>query len=298
MAEHRPLLKIKLGGWGTASPSGAVTCRCVGTLQEAACMSLAERIAVDLPRLRRFARLLAGSQQAGDAAVTRLLETIVADPGCFPDLPVRVGLYQVFLSAFTTGLYARGRGAELLGKTAARSLAALPSRTRQAFLLTSVEEFDLREAAQILEVSERAAEELIRQAGEEIGRQIATDVLIIEDEPLIALDLQKILQGLGHEVTSIARTRKDALKAVSLKKPGLVLADIRLADGSSGLDAVNDLLESFAVPVIFVTAYPEKLMTGERPEPTFLITKPFREDAVKAIVSQVLFFDQDAVRRR
>ena len=51
----------------------------------------------------------------------------------------------------------------------------------------------------------------------------------------------------------------------------------RLADMSSGLEAVNEVLESFEVPVIFITAYPEKLLTGERPEPTFLITKPFRD---------------------
>ena len=106
-----------------------------------------------------------------------------------------------------------------------------------------------------------------------------------------------MLRDLGHSVTSIARTHKDALKAAALQKPGLVLADIRLADGSSGLDAVNDILGTFTVPVVFITAYPEKLMTGERPEPTFLITKPFREDAVKAIISQVLFFDQQARRR-
>ena len=146
-------------------------------------------------------------------------------------------------------------------------------------------------------MSESRINDLLEQASKEIGRQIATDVLIIEDEPLIAMDLERMLRDLGHRVTSIARTHKDALKAAALQKPGLVLADIRLADGSSGLDAVNDILGTFTVPVVFITAYPEKLMTGERPEPTFLITKPFREDAVKAIISQVLFFDQQARRR-
>lgn len=79
-------------------------------------------------------------------------------------------------------------------------------------------------------------------------------------------------------------------------RPGLVLADIRLADGSSGLDAINDILSSFEVPVIFITAYPESLLTGERPEPTFLIAKPFREETVKAVVSQALFFDASAAQ--
>jgi CheY-like chemotaxis protein len=260
-------------------------------------MPLAEHIAPHLPNLRRFARLLTGSQKAGDTAVARLLEAIVADASVYPDLPPRVALYQCFLSAFTTRMEDPAAQADEIGRTAARSLAALPLQARQAFLLVSVEEFERKEAALILEVSESRIDDLLEQASREIGRQIATDVLIIEDEPLIAMDLQRILQDLGHRVTSIARTHKDALKAAALQKPGLVLADIRLADGSSGLDAVNDILGAFTVPVVFVTAYPQKLMTGERPEPTFLITKPFREDAVKAIISQVLFFDQQARRR-
>lgn len=260
-------------------------------------MPLATKIAAHLPNLRRFARLLAGSQKAGDTAVARVLEAIVADPSLFPDLPPRIGLYQCFLNAFTVRLEDPVAQADEIGTTAARSLAALPAQARQAFLLVSVEDFDRSEAAQILEVSPGRIEELLQWANGEIGRQIATDVLIIEDEPLIAADLTRMLQDLGHRVTSVARTHKDAMKAAELQKPGLVLADIKLADGSSGLDAVNDILDGFTVPVVFVTAYPEKLMTGERPEPTFLIGKPFREDAVKAIVSQVLFFDQQARRR-
>lgn len=260
-------------------------------------MPLAAKIAPHLPNLRRFARLLTGSQRNGDAAVARLLEAIVADQSLFPDLPPRIGLYQCFLTSFTTRLEDPAAQADEIGVTAARSLAALPAKARQAFLLVSVEEFEPHEAAQVLEVSDAKIEDLLRQANSEIGRQIATDVLIIEDEPLIAADLKRILLELGHRVTSIARTHGDAVRAATRHKPGLVLADIRLADGSSGLDAVNDMLGSFTVPVVFVTAFPEKLMTGERPEPTFLIAKPFREDAVKAIVSQVLFFNQKATRR-
>jgi DNA-directed RNA polymerase specialized sigma24 family protein len=260
-------------------------------------MSLASKVAPHLPHLRRFARLLAGSQRGADAAVARVLEAIVADPSILPDLPTRIGLYHCFLNTFTARLADPATQAGDLGTTAARSLAALPPKARQAFLLVSVEGFERSEAAQILEVADAHVDELLKQANAEIGRQIATDVLIIEDEPLIAAELKRILGELGHRVTSIARTHKDAMTAVASHKPGLVLADIRLADGSSGLDAVNDMLSAFTVPVVFITAYPEKLMTGERPEPTFVIAKPVREEAVKAIVSQVLFFDQQAERR-
>jgi DNA-binding NtrC family response regulator len=93
---------------------------------------------------------------------------------------------------------------------------------------------------------------------------------------------------------AVARTHAEAVKAIAKEKPGLVLADIQLADGSSGLDAVNEMLGSFQVPVIFITAYPDRLLTGERPEPAFLITKPYQPDTVKAIVSQALFFERRA----
>ncbi len=127
---------------------------------------------------------------------------------------------------------------------------------------------------------------------------ISTSVLIIEDEPIIAVDLETLVTDLGHTVTDVARTHREALAAIAHHEPGLVLADIHLADGSSGLDAVNDILAQCNVPVIFITAYPERLLTGERPEPTFLITKPFRTEVVTAIISQALFFDRRAGLRR
>lgn len=107
---------------------------------------------------------------------------------------------------------------------------------------------------------------------------------------MIAMDLESIVEGLGHRVMGVARTHAEALKSIAKEKPGLVLADIQLADGSSGLDAVNDMLGSFQVPVIFITAYPDRLLTGERPEPAFLITKPYVEDQVRSAVSQAMFF--------
>ena len=106
--------------------------------------------------------------------------------------------------------------------------------------------------------------------------------------------MRHFVEGLGHRVTAVARTHSEAVKAVDQHKPGLVLADIQLADGSSGLDAVNEMLGAITVPVIFITAYPDRLLTGERPEPAFLITKPYQPDTVKAIVSQALFFERRA----
>jgi CheY-like chemotaxis protein len=103
--------------------------------------------------------------------------------------------------------------------------------------------------------------------------------------------LSDLVTGAGHDVCAVEATASSAVAAAKRERPDLVLADIQLADGSSGIDAVKEILASFEVPVIFITAFPDRLLTGERPEPTFLITKPYSPDMVRAAVSQALFFE-------
>ena len=138
--------------------------------------------------------------------------------------------------------------------------------------------------------SESDVEGLVQEAVSEIDRESSTNVLIIEDEPLISMQLEDLVRSLGHEICGTAATRTQAQAVIAERMPGLVLADIQLADGSSGLDAVDDILAIDSVPVIFITAYPERLLTGDRPEPTYLVTKPFQESTVRAAISQALFF--------
>ncbi len=175
-------------------------------------------------------------------------------------------------------------------RTAQERLAAISPEARQVLLLTTLEGFSHAEAAAITGRSAAEVGRLVAEAVAELDRQTATQVLIIEDEPLISLDLSEIVESLGHGVTTIARTADQAVAGARANPPGLVLADIQLADGSSGLDAVREILEQFEVPVIFVTSFPERLLTGQRPEPAFLITKPYDPNAVKATISQALFF--------
>jgi CheY-like chemotaxis protein len=262
-------------------------------------MSIARQVPPELPALRRFARLVAGSQRSGDAHVVATLEALNADPGAFPSgLPPRQGLYKVFLKLWSSTIpQALSHSFDSDPRNAAeRNIEAITPLPRQTFLLRTVEGFSVEEIAGILDRSPEAVTELITQAGREIAEQVATDILIIEDEPIIALDIETMVQELGHRVTGIARTHKEAIASARIHKPGLVLADIHLADGSSGLAAVNEILTSINVPVIFITAYPERLLTGEKPEPAFLITKPFQADTVRATISQALFFDRGAGR--
>ena len=261
-------------------------------------MSVAVEISAYLPYLRRFARALTGSSAIGDDYVAATLEIIVADAGSFPrGIDSRSALYQVFLRLWSsTNSSLRPTAAIIVGSPAERNLQTITPLPRQAFLLRAVEGFSLPEIAAILGSTVAGVTGLIDQAGQEIASQVATNVLIIEDEPIIALDIEGIVEDLGHSVTGISRTHKEAVASVKSRPPGLVLADIQLADGSSGLGAVNEILESLNVPVIFITAFPERLLTGQKPEPAFLITKPFQPDAVKAAISQALFFDRRAGR--
>lgn len=263
-------------------------------------MSLSQEIAPYLPHLRRYARALSGSQTSGDAYVVELLEALVEFPDAFPrNLDVRIGLYRMFSSLHSPLLCAglaevdAQEEADFFGR-ASGNLASLTARSRQAFLLMGLEGFSQSEIAVILESDLKTVTEWILEAGREISNLIATDVLIIEDVALIAAELSMLMRDLGHSVLGVARTKREAISLTDGRKPGLILADIHLADGSSGVHAVNELLERGEAPVIFITAYPEKLLTGLRPEPTFLITKPYKPDAVKVTVSQSLFLEQRA----
>jgi len=261
-------------------------------------VSLSSAIAPHLPLLRRYARALTGSQNSGDAYVAAVLETLIQDPSIMDsgDGP-RVTLYRTFTKLWNSMTVNGMSDPGAKEMPAEHRLTQITPRPRQAFLLVALEGFDESEAARILETDEATIRTLMETAGRELASEIATEVLIIEDEPLIAMDIEGLVEGLGHSVLGIARTHTEAVQLANKKRPGLILADIQLADGSSGLDAVNEMLRSFTTPVIFITAYPERFLTGERPEPAFLITKPYQPATVSAIISQALFFQNKAHKR-
>jgi CheY-like chemotaxis protein len=265
--------------------------------KETAVMVSSTIVARELPRLRRYARTLTGSQESGDAYVNATLEAVVGDPSELRNADgVAVDLFRVFSRIWNS--IDLNKKSERSPSPPDRHLSRVTPLPRQAFLLLGLEDFSEDDAAEILGIGSADVGKLIEDSGRELAAEIATDVLIIEDEPLIGIDLEGLVENLGHTVTGIARTHKEAVQFAREREPGLVLADIKLADGSSGLDAVNEMLASFEVPIVFITAYPEQLLTGTRPEPAFLIAKPFRPATVAAVISQALFFDRRAKLRR
>ena len=263
-------------------------------------MSLGQSLAPHLPFLRRYARALTGSQSSGDAYVRATLQSIIDAPDDFPSATPRLSLYRQFHA-----IWASSRGSDAIDTAefelddpaaiARARLSAVTPLSRQALLLNALEGFSNEDIAAIIDVDSDDVDGLVADAIAEIDRQTRCRVLIIEDEPIIAMDIESIVRDLGHDVVGIAVTRDEAVAMAAETSPGLVLADIQLADDSSGIDAVADILADSDVPVIFITAFPERLLTGQRPEPTFLITKPFQQATLKASIAQALFFDAATV---
>ena len=253
---------------------------------------LAQSIGRELPYLRRYARALTGSQSAGDNYAAATLEAILSDHSLMARGDTRIGLLRAFHAIWQSS----GQPVETSGQNpqearAQMHLRKLTPNSREALLLRTIEELRHDQIAQIMQIEQSEAEELVQIALTEMAQSMTGKVMVIEDETIIAMDLKGIVQSMGHEVTGIARTHAAAIELAHAARPDLILADIQLADGSSGIDAVNELLAEMGdIPVIFITAFPERLLTGDRPEPAFLISKPYNEEQVRSAVSQAMFF--------
>jgi DNA-directed RNA polymerase specialized sigma24 family protein len=260
--------------------------------------TFSDMIAVELPYLRRYSRALTGSQSRGDKYTVATLEAILKDRSDFENgAPVKVSLFRCFHAIWSSSGQLFVDADDELRSRAHGLLSKLTPNTREALLLRTIEEFSLENIGKIMDISADEARSLITKANAELSASVRGQVMIIEDEPIIAADLTDIVTSMGHVVTGVARTHKEALALGKEERVDLILADIQLADNSSGIDAVNDLLKSMDVPVIFITAFPERLLTGDRPEPAFLISKPFQEAQVLSAVSQAMFFASTATLR-
>lgn len=253
---------------------------------------LADVVSENLPYLRRYARALTGRQDTGDTYASATLEALIEDSSIFDDtVSPKAALFRAFHLIWASAGSPVGEGDDPMTRQAQKHMADLTPNSREALLLHTIEGFRMDEVATIMQTSEADARDLVERARTEMEDSISGRILIIEDEAIIAMDIESIVASMGHAITGIARTRDRAVELGQRDKPGLILADIQLADNSSGIDAVNEILATFPdTPVIFITAFPERLLTGDRPEPAFLISKPYSEEQVRSAVSQAMFF--------
>ncbi|MDQ2067815.1 response regulator [Xinfangfangia sp. CPCC 101601] len=253
---------------------------------------LSTKVARHLPYLRRYARALTGNQSSGDSYAVAVLESVLADPNLVANHPdSRLALFAIMHSIWNSSGAPTGEADNGVSGRAQSHLAALTHNSREALLLKTIEGFDTDQIAAIMGIDGDEANHLVEIALREMEASVRGSVLVIEDEAIIAMDIADIVETMGHRVTGNARTHAEAVSMAATDRPDLILADIQLADNSSGVEAVNEILAQFgALPVIFITAFPERLLTGERPEPAFLINKPYTEEQIRSAVSQAMFF--------
>ncbi len=253
--------------------------------------SVSGQLATHLPYLRRFARAMTGSQSSGDSFAAATLEAILTDASVLDGVDVKTGLFRVLYRIWSSAGAPVDDGESGMKARAQKHMARLTDNSREALLLHTLEGFTFDRIGEIIDVERSEAEELVAIARREMADAVSGSVMIIEDEAVIAMDLETIISDMGHRVTGVARTRAEAVSLGQTEAPDLILADIQLADNSSGIDAVNDLLTELGDrPVIFITAFPERLLTGDKHEPAFLISKPYAEEQVISAVSQAMFF--------
>lgn len=254
-------------------------------------VDISAALASELPYLRRFARAVTGSQSSGDQFAAAALEAILVDRSILDGMDTKTGLFRALYQIWSSAGAPVDEGESGLRARAQKHMSRLTDNSREALLLHTLEGFSFDAIAQVIGINSAEAEELVKIARREMADAISGAVMIVEDEAVIAMDLEGIISDMGHRVTGIARTREAAVELAQADKPDLILADIQLADNSSGIDAVNDILNVLGErPVIFITAFPERLLSGDKHEPAFLISKPYTEEQVVSAVSQAMFF--------
>ncbi|MEO3473590.1 response regulator [Roseomonas sp. CAU 1739] len=219
-----------------------------------------------LPYVRRYARALTGARDSGDALVAAALSAPL------PDVAPRLALYAAVARTATS----------------TQSSTGPDPLQRNLLLLTALEDLTVEDAAVILDIDRAEAEAELERGRAALRATAATDILVIEDEPIIALDLKRLVETCGHRVVGVAASEAAALRLAMEKRPGLILADINLGRGGDGSNAVARIQQAMTVPVIFVTAYPERLLTAEGVEPAFIISKPFEPLALAIATYQAV----------
>lgn len=242
-------------------------------------LSIAERIEGILPYLRRYARASTGDTQLGDSCVENVLKFVLA---------------QSLEADFDTGQYNRVGLFALLNDELERSSPSQSAKARRALLLSAVEGFEEPAICRILAVKPHELQILLDMAEKAFAETTATRLLIIEDEPLIAARLKRLAEELGHQVIGIADTASRAIALGQEHMPDIVLCDINLADGSLGTDAIAEMNLADNIPVVFITAYPDRYLSTFNEGPSYLITKPFDVDYLKAVIGHALINVQSA----
>lgn len=234
--------------------------------------------------LRQFARAVTADQLAGDELVRAVTEEMRADG----EIKDRAEAFRRFVAKWRE--LTREDAAPKLFTDAAlvQSIGPPPAQERMVLLLSDVAGFSAHEVEAILGPLDSPHADLLAAARSAVSKSRKARAVIVEDEPLVAMDLRGILEGMGLEVVGMARTAASGARIAADRRPDILLADYNLEGNSTGVEAVLGMQESHRCPVVFITGYPDKVLSGEDVEPDFVIVKPYKAEAIRAVVAHCL----------
>jgi len=119
------------------------------------------------------------------------------------------------------------------------------------------------------------------------------NILIVEDENIIALDIRAMLEDLGYKVSAIVSSGEESIQKASKMKPDLVLMDIKLKGSLDGVSAGQEIFRQFQIPIVYLTAYSDqatinRINNGKNGNPSTVINKPFDEGELQTIINNTL----------
>ena len=229
--------------------------------------------------LRRFSRAVLADRTLGDELLRLALERV---PSC--DEVERAPLFRTFVEAWRNLRQGRA-GAAFSDLSLSEALPPPPPAERLVLVLVDVMGFSSSEAAEVVGRDGDAGAALLAAGRAWAEGPFAGRALIIEDEPLIAAELRALIGRLGVTVVGAARTAPQAVRLAAAERPDLLIADYNLDGPATGLDAVQEIQELMASPVVFITGYPERVLAGDDVEPDFVLAKPYTARAIAAAVA-------------
>jgi DNA-directed RNA polymerase specialized sigma24 family protein/CheY-like chemotaxis protein len=243
-----------------------------------------------LPYLRRYARALTGTAQRGDELVLRSLETAMLAPERFGlTRNARIPLYALVNLHFDEA--GGGQGQPLPSPyPVERALAALPEGERRAYLLIALEGLSPAEAAAVL--NEPAEGEIAIRFGharERVRQAMVQKVLVVEDDSLLAADLENCVTSLGHEVCGTAVSEQAAIEIADRHEPTLALLDVCLADGSSGIEVAKRLRRRGVARTIFVTGFADEAENRDALHLGPIVSKPYTVETLDEAIQRAIF---------
>jgi len=256
----------------------------------------ARRLMAQLPYMRRYGRALTGSMTHADDLVTCGVEAALTEPEAYEldssdELAQRRRLYGLMNRLFDAdgGIPSTPPPTATPNHPIETALASLPELERRIFLLVSLEELSTVQAADVLGDSVETVREALGRAQTAMREQLVANILIVEDDAIIAYDLTETVLAMGHKVCGTAATMEEALATAAANQPSLALMDLRLAHGGSGITTAQALRETRALPIIFVTAFAEELKQRGLDYLGPVIKKPFTREQIERAITQAVF---------